>query len=552
MLEPSWDVRGDLRWETVYRLLAQRAENAPGDVACAEVDGRSVTNLELHQEAEGIARALIAVGLRAGDHVALWMDNRVDWISATLAAQSIGAVLVPVSTRFKGNEARTVLSSCQPKVVLTTSSFLGVNFAAIASELAEECEQGGRWLTVNILSDPGRAHNVLSWSRFLETGSTVTAGEFRARVDSVRGSDPADVMYTSGTTGFPKGVISSHGQNLRMYLDWATINGVRRGDRYLIVSPFFHGFGYKTGWLTCLIAGATAYIAKTFDVDQVFRTVERERITILPGPPTIYHAMLAYAGRERYDLSSLRLAVTGASTVPAELIRRMHDDLSFTTIHTGYGLTESTGTISLCRQGDPMNVVSRTSGRPIPGTETIVADSSGKPVRNEPGEILTRGYHVMSGYFEAPQATRETVDEDGWLHTGDIGVMDEAGYLQITGRLKDMMIVGGFNAYPAEIENLLLQVPDVDEVAVVGVHDDRLGEVAVAFVVRREGSALCADDLIAWARKNMANYKVPRHVFFVEALPVSGANKVVKAELRHMAENLLGETALRDSRAAFS
>ena len=197
-------------------------------------------------------------------------------------------------------------------------------------------------------------------------------------------------------------------------------------------------------------------------------------------------------------------------------------------------------------------MVSRTSGRPIPGTETIVADSSGKPVRNEPGEILTRGYHVMSGYFEAPQATRETVDEDGWLHTGDIGVMDEAGYLQITGRLKDMMIVGGFNAYPAEIENLLLQVPDVDEVAVVGVHDDRLGEVAVAFVVRREGSALCADDLIAWARKNMANYKVPRHVFFVEALPVSGANKVVKAELRHMAENLLGETALRDSRAAFS
>ena len=173
-------------------------------------------------------------------------------------------------------------------------------------------------------------------------------------MDSVRGSDPADVMYTSGTTGFPKGVISSHGQNLRMYLDWATINGVRRGDRYLIVSPFFHGFGYKTGWLTCLIAGATAYIAKTFDVDQVFRTVERERITILPGPPTIYHAMLAYAGRERYDLSSLRLAVTGASTVPAELIRRMHDDLSFTTIHTGYGLTESTGTISLCRQGDPI------------------------------------------------------------------------------------------------------------------------------------------------------------------------------------------------------
>jgi acyl-CoA synthetase (AMP-forming)/AMP-acid ligase II len=270
-----------------------------------------------------------------------------------------------------------------------------------------------------------------------------------------------------------------------------------------------------------------------FDPAAALDTIERERITVVPGPPTLYQSILDLPDRTSRDTSSLRLAVTGAAVVPVELVKRMSSDLGFTTVLTAYGLTESTGTATMCRRDDDAETIATTSGRAIPDTEVRVVGEDGTPVPvGEPGEVVIRGYNVMRGYFEDPDATAQTIDGDGWLHTGDVGVMDEHGYLRVTDRIKDMYVVGGFNAYPAEIEQTLAMHPAIAEAAVVGVPDARLGEVGKAFVVPRPGATVDRDEVIAWARVQMANYKVPREVVTVDALPRNASGKVLKFELR--------------------
>ena len=261
--------------------------------------------------------------------------------------------------------------------------------------------------------------------------------------------------------------------------------------------------------------------------------MEREHITVVPGPPTLYLSILDHPDRDAHDLSSLRLAVTGAAAVPVEMIRRMREELTFRTIVTAYGLTESTGTVSICRPDDDPETISHTSGRAIDGVEVRIVDDDNQPVpAGEPGEIVCRGYNVMLGYFEDEAATREAIDAGGWLHTGDIGVMDERGYLRITDRKKDMFIVGGFNVYPAEVEGMLHEHPAVAQVAVVGVPDERMGEVGVAYVVPRAGETVDPENFLAWCAANMANYKVPRRAIVVSELPVNASGKVLKYELR--------------------
>jgi acyl-CoA synthetase (AMP-forming)/AMP-acid ligase II len=331
----------------------------------------------------------------------------------------------------------------------------------------------------------------------------------------------------------------THGQTVRVFRTWAEIVGLRRGDRYLVVNPFFHTFGYKAGFVASIVVGATVVPHAVFDVPTVLRRVGEERISMLPGPPTLYQAILDHPDRGRHDLSSLRLSVTGAAAVPVEMIRRMRNELTFRTIITGYGLTESTGTVSMCRYDDDPETIANTSGRAIPDTEVRVVDDSGKEVpRGQPGEVVVRGYHVMKGYFDEPDETAAAVDTDGWLHTGDIAVMDDRGYLRITDRKKDMFIVGGFNAYPAEIENILLGNTKIAQASVVGVPDERMGEVGVAFVIPRPGGELTPEEVIEWCRQAMANYKVPRRVEIVDSLPLNASGKVLKYELRERASQL--------------
>jgi acyl-CoA synthetase (AMP-forming)/AMP-acid ligase II len=308
---------------------------------------------------------------------------------------------------------------------------------------------------------------------------------------------------------------------------------MRTGDRYLVINPFFHSFGFKAGILVCLLRGATIVPQAVFDVPTTLNLVAREKITVLPGPPAIYQSLLVSPDRGGYDLSSLRLAVTGAAVVPVELVRKMRSDLGFQAVVTAYGLTESCGMVSICAVDDDPETIATTSGKAVPGTEIKIVDKGGAALpAGEAGEVLVRGYQVMKGYLDDPVATAEAVDADGWLHTGDVGVLDEAGYLRITDRIKDMFIVGGFNAYPAEIEQALAGHEAVAEVAVIGIPHERLGEVGKAFVVPRPGATLVPDELIRWSRGVLANYKVPYEVAVVESLPRNASGKVVKPQLR--------------------
>jgi HIP---CoA ligase len=328
---------------------------------------------------------------------------------------------------------------------------------------------------------------------------------------------------------------------VRAYDAWGTVVGLREGDRYLVVNPFFHSFGLNAGILASIIKGAAIIPHAVFDVDAVMNRVAEERVSMLPGPPTIYQSILDHPRVAEFDMSSLRLAVTGAAPVPVELIRRMRAELGFETIVTGYGLTEATGIATMCRHDDDPETISTTSGRAIPDVEVLVVDQNTVEVpRGEPGEVVIRGYNVMRGFIHDPEATAEVIDADGWLHTGDVAVMDERGYIRITDRTKDMFIVGGFNAYPAEIENMINEHPAVGQVAVVGVPDARMGEVGYAYVIPRLNASVTPDQLRVWCREKMANYKVPRHFEIVDALPLNASGKVLKYELRENARARLG------------
>lgn len=522
------EARGDLRWGSVPRLVAWAAARY-GDRE-AVVDGdRRLTYAELGEQVRGAGRAVIAAGLEPGERAAVWAPNTAEWIVAALGIVAAGGVLVPLNTRFVASEARTVLAASDARMLFGIEGFLGRYHL---TELAGGGGPGERVHTVVALRG-GAPTGGWSWPAFLAAGEAVADDVLDARVDALTPDDLSDVIFTSGTTGRPKGAMLTHGQTLRVFADWCDLVGLQDADRYLILNPFFHTFGYKAGIVASLMRGAVMVPMATFDVDAAFRTIERERITVFPGPPAVFHSLLESPLRTSVDSSTLRLALTGAATVPVELVRRMHAELSFDTVLTGYGLTETNGTATICRLGDSPETVAHSCGRAIPGTEVRVVDPEGTEVpRGEPGEVVIRGYQVMRGYLGDPEATAATVDPGGWLHSGDIGVMDGDGYLRITDRLKDMFIVGGFNVYPAEVEQALMGHDDVSHAAVVGMPDERLGEVGAAYVVLRAGATTPPDELVAWCRAEVANFKVPRHLEIVDELPLSGAGKVDKLVLR--------------------
>ncbi|TMK19149.1 MAG: fatty acid--CoA ligase family protein, partial [Actinobacteria bacterium] len=505
---------------SIGELVRAAAERFGSREAVVDADLR-LSFAELGERVRLSALAARSAGIEHGDRVAIWAPNTWEWIVAALGAVSAGGVLVPINTRFKGREAGYVLGKSGARVLFTVRGFLDLDFPALLRSSGAEPESLER--IVLLRGEPGDGCE--SFDAYLEAGGAGGSTDIAA----IGSEDLSDIIFTSGTTGSPKGVMATHAQSLRVFETWSEIVGLIEGDRYLIVNPFFHTFGYKAGILACLMRGATIIPHAVFDVPSVLRRIGKERVTVLPGPPTLYQSILNAPDRAQRDLSSLRLAVTGAAVVPVELIKRMRSELSFETILTAYGLTESTGTATMCRPGDDAETIANTSGRAIPGTEVRVVDDAGVPVNaGEPGEVVVRGYNVMRGYYEDPEQTAEAIDADGWLHTGDVGVMDERDYLRITDRKKDMFIVGGFNAYPAEIENELLRHPAVAQAAVVGAPDDRLGEVGVAFIMPRTGETADPVEIVEWAREQMANYKAPRRVEVVDVLPVNASGKVLK------------------------
>ena len=430
------------------------------------------------------ARAFVAAGLEKGDRIAIWAPNIYQWIIAAIGAQSVGGVLVPLNTRMKGAEAAYILNASGAKLLFTVGEFLGVCYPDILRDQSlPALEQ------VVVLA--GEAEGTMAWTDFLAGGANIPEGEVESRTAALSPEDTSDILFTSGTTGKPKGVVTSHGQNIRAFESWSATVGLRSEDNYLVINPFFHSFGYKAGWLAAFIRGARILPVKNFDLDEVMAQIQAERVSMIPGPPTIYQSLLAHPQRDQYDLSSLRLAVTGAAPVPVELVKQMREELGFEVVVTAYGLTESCGVVSICRAEDSRERISHTSGKAMDGVEMKCVDAEGQEVpAGEEGEIWCRGFNVMQCYLDNPEETARTITDDGWLQTGDIGVMDADGYVRITDRIKDMFIVGGFNCYPAEIENILCSMPGVARAAVIGVPDERMGEVARAYIVTTAESRL--------------------------------------------------------------
>lgn len=507
---------GDPR--TVPAALDRFAGQFPDQDALI-TDDRSFTATALRDEVHRAAAALVTLGVEPGDRVAIWSPNTWHWVVACLAIHHVGAAMVPLNTRYTAAEASDIIARTDAPVLFAAGRFLGADRAADLDLAALPALRHVVRIPIDE-DDPVQG----TWGDFIVRGNDreaqATAREFAAAVDP---NDVSDILFTSGTTGRSKGVLCAHRQSLSASASWAANGRMTSADRYLCINPFFHNFGYKAGILACLQTGATLIPHLTFDPLRALQAIEQHRITVLPGPPTIYQTLLDHPARGDYDLSSLRFAVTGAATVPVVLLERMQSELDIDIVLTAYGLTEANGMGTACRPEDDAVTVATTCGRPFADFELRIDDT---------GEVLLHGPNVMLGYLDDADATAAAIDSDGWLHTGDIGVLDEAGNLRITDRIKDMYICGGFNVYPAEIEQVLARLDGVADAAVIGVPDERLGEVGRAFVVSRPGAVLDEASVIAYTRQHLANFKAPRSVRFVDELPRNAGGKVLKPQLR--------------------
>jgi acyl-CoA synthetase (AMP-forming)/AMP-acid ligase II len=527
-------------WGTVPRMLRDRARTHGSSTILT--DGAVTMSVDqLRRQASAAGRALLAHGITPGDRVGIWAPNSWQWVVAAFGVWDVGAVVVPMSTRAKGLECADALKRAGVRLLFTVDGFLGSSYTEMLRGAAGPAGADRPYSGLPDLRDivlmpaePPRS-DLMSWDDFLQSGDSVSEATAEAVALAVRRDDPFEILMTSGTTGEPKGVVLDGAQIMRAYWDWSEVCGLGEGDRYPIVSPFAHGFGINAGMLICVARLATMVPIAVFDPDAALGMIEGFRLTTLAGPPALFERILANPELQDRDTSSLRWAIVGAASVPTALVHAMRDQLGFERVTNAYGLIEGSA-VTMTRAGDSPEVVASTAGRAVNGTEVRIVDEHERtlPAGTE-GEIQVRGYGVMHGYWEAPELTKAALHPDGWLRTGDIGVLDTDGNLRIVGRKKDMFIVGGFNTYPAEIENLLLHDPRIAQVAVVGVPDERMGEVAWAYVVPQAGMALSDVEVIAWARANMSNYKVPRRVMVVDTLPVTANGKIEKVALRRRA-----------------
>lgn len=509
---------------TIAGALATAAAVA-GDAPWLTDEGRDLTFGAMHARVVAVAAALVARGVTPGDRVAVWAPNTLEAATALLAIPMAGATVVPLNTRYRLREVAEIVESAGVRLIMTPGRFLHRDYAEEARQLGP----GVQLVSFSDQIEPG----ALAWSDFLAGAEPEHAAELADRIAAQTGDEIVVVQYTSGTTGRPKGALLRQAPMLATARTWAAVVGLTAGDVAPITYPLAHVGGFKTGLLTTLLVRARALLLPVVDADALVAAMAQYRVTILSAPPPVLRTILdaVHGGRLPRD-TSVRTVITGSAPVPPALVRELADVMGVQDVINGYGLTEATGVCTMTRRGDAINLVCETIGRPIDGVQVRVAAtgddlSTGAAV----GELEVRGANVMVGYLDDPAATAEVM-HDGWLRTGDVGHIDPDGYVRISGRSKDLVIVGGFNVYPAEVESVLAEHPALVEAAVVGVPDDRLGEVIAAFVVLSPGAVIDAHELIAWCAPRLANYKVPRFVWAVRHLPRGAVGKVAKAELR--------------------
>jgi HIP---CoA ligase len=518
-----------LPYPSLYRGFQAAAARWPQRIIIKD-DGRETSYAVLEQESRRAARALIAHGLQPGDRVGIWAVNHTEWVIAGLAIQAAGGVIIPLSTRLRGREIAEILRRSGASILICDPGFGGYDFAA-----AIEAESIPSLRHIVRLGD-GPAQRAVGWETFLAAGEATPGAMVEERIAAVNPETVSDIIFTSGTTGTPKGVPMTHGQSLiACEQQQLCCSQFEEGDLFAVTYPFAHNAGYRAGWQASLLFGIPFIPVRSYDPLDFLQLIQREGVTILPAVPTVFQGILDHAERPRYDLSSIRRAMTGATTIPVTLIERMQAEFGVDAVAAGYGLTETAGSVSSTRPGDTAQVIATTTGKPLDNLEVKLIDSEGMDVpKGEAGEIVVRGPQVMRAYYLDEAATAAAFTPDGFLRTGDVGVFDEIGNLRITDRIKDMYIVGGFNTYPVEVEQQLARIEGVAEAAVIGIPDERLGQVGKAFIVPRPGAELDEAAVIAWCRENMANYKVPRVVTFVDGLPRTASGKVSKVELRNL------------------
>jgi fatty-acyl-CoA synthase len=535
---------------TLGQMLDAAAGRNPSQEAIV-FKGERVSYGALKRRADAFARGLLALGLGPGDHVVVWMPNRVEWNVANLGIAKAGGVTVTCNSRYKAFEVEYVLGHSDAKALILADRFdaAGIDYIEILLEICPEIERsGGRLRSARF---PSLEHVIVlgdrvpagcrPWTDIERLGSSIRA----PALDGIRvgPDDAAAMLYTSGTTGEPKGCLLSHGNiyyKCRVYQD---LHGWTARDRYLVPVPYFHIFGAMGGVAANCLAGSTQVVMDVFDPAEAMRLIEAERVTIFSGVPTMFITMLGHPSFGRFDLRSLRTGSIGAAPVPVEIMRKILDSdhgLGMDALVV-YGLTEATGGTHWTRPGDPIDKRVSTVGLRTPEIEDRIVDAvTGAPLGpGEEGEVCIAGPTLMLGYYKNPAATAEKI-RDGWLHTGDMGVKDSDGYVRITGRLTDMIIVGGFNTYPAEIENFFLRHPKVLDVSIVGVPDPVMGEAVMAFVIPKAGETLTEENIAAFARGRIANFKVPKYIEIVEGFPLTGSGKVQKFKQRAYAVGKFG------------
>ena len=534
----------DIEGLTVGGLLDLVKERRPETDALVYADrGLRYSYKEFNEVVERCARALIALGLEKGDHVAVWGQNVPEWVTLQFATGKIGTVLVTINPAYRASELRYVLEQSDAAVLFLTEGVKDANFVEILQGAvpdlaeAESGELEGLPCLKNVVligDEAGNVPGLTPYKEFVRGAEDVPEEDLRRRQDSLTADEVINMQYTSGTTGFPKGVQLTHANIVKNAFHIGECMELGPEDRVCIPVPFFHCFGCVLGTLNTVTHEGTMVPVENFDAEAVLQAVHEERCTALLGVPTMFIAELEHPDFEQYDTSSLRTGIMAGSPCPIEVMKKVVNVMGASEITIAYGQTESSPVITQTRTDDPIELRVSTVGRKLPEVEVKIVDvETGEEAgTGEQGDLCTRGYHVMKGYYKMEERTREVIDEDGWLHTGDLATMDENGYVKITGRAKDMIIRGGENVYPREIEEFLYTHPEISDVQVYGVPDQKYGEQVAAAVIPKPGASLTEEDVKEFCRENIAQYKVPEYVDFVEEYPMTASGKIQKYKLR--------------------
>ncbi|SDQ57783.1 AMP-binding protein [Virgibacillus salinus] len=532
---------------TVGELLEKQVNLYPDQEAVVypELNLRK-TYKEFNEIANKAAKGLMSLGIEKGENVAIWSDNKPEWITSQFATGKMGAVLVTVNTSYQAKELEYLLKQSESTTLILAESYKGTSYVDVLKQVCPEFEDAKKGelhsenvpflKNVVIISDDNYS-NAYTWDEMIENGNQISDEKLDERKKTLHHHDVINMQYTSGTTGFPKGVMLTHSNIVNNGNQIADCMKLTNKDRLCIPVPFFHCFGCVLGVLAAVSKGTTMVIVEQFEAEKVMKAVSDEKCTGLHGVPTMFIAELNHPNFSKYDFSHLRTGIMAGSTCPIEVMNDVMNKMGAKEITIAYGQTESSPVITQTKTDDPAELKASTVGKVHPNVEVkiIVPGTNDEQVQSVPGELCTRGYHVMKGYYNNEEATNNAIDSDGWLHTGDLAVMDENGYLKITGRMKDMIIRGGENIYPREIEEFLYQHPEVLDVQVVGIPDKKYGEEVMAWVILRDGAKATEDDIRAFCEGNISRHKIPRHIAFVDEYPMTASGKIQKFKLKEYA-----------------